>query len=178
MTVCQRFTTRSRSRTLIIPKTRSLSDNSFLDAWYAGDYASAFDNLHRYYDYAMLNNDRSQYQYALLDMAILHADFGCHSEAVTAINEAIAAARESKDMPCLTFSLSWLYFFQTRADVARDGDFQRSILGSGASGLEYIASEARKYEMWSIESSIKLSEAATCLSKASCCINHAVLLRW
>ena len=80
----------------------------FFDAWKAGDYTSAFDNLHRYYDYAMQTREKIHYQYALLHMAILQADFGCFGEAIAAINETIATARESQDMTCLSFSLSWL----------------------------------------------------------------------
>lgn len=54
----------------------------FFDAWKAGDYTSAFDNLHRYYDYAMQTREKIHYQYALLHMAILQADFGCFGYAL------------------------------------------------------------------------------------------------
>ncbi|KKY28967.1 putative anaphase-promoting complex protein [Diplodia seriata] len=56
----------------------------------------------------MQTRDKTYYQYALLHMAILQADFGCFSEAIAAMNETIATARENQDMNCLNFSLSWL----------------------------------------------------------------------
>lgn len=54
----------------------------FLNAWRAGDYPGSFDNLHRYFDYTMQSRDRSFYQYALLNLSILQADFGCYPESV------------------------------------------------------------------------------------------------
>lgn len=30
----------------------------YLNAWRAGDYSGAFDNLHRYFDYTMQNRDK------------------------------------------------------------------------------------------------------------------------
>ena len=83
----------------------------FLDSWRAGDFASAFDNLHRYFDYTMQSRDRTFYQYALLNLAILQADFGCHNEAIPAMQEAIATARENRDTVCLNYCMSWLYHF-------------------------------------------------------------------
>ena len=83
----------------------------FLDAWRSGDYTSAFDNLHRYFDYTMQSRDRTFYQYALLNLAVLQADFGCYTEAIPAMQEAIATARENKDTTCLNFCMSWLYHF-------------------------------------------------------------------
>ena len=53
----------------------------------------------------MHNRDRTFYQYALLNLAILHADFGCYSEAIAAMRETISAARENNDMTCLNYSL-------------------------------------------------------------------------
>src|SRR6202022_4873318 len=84
---------------------------SFLEAWRAGDYPTSFDSLHRFFDYTMQNRDRSFYQYALLNLAVLEADFGSYQEAVTAMQETVSVARENKDMGCLNFSLSWLYHF-------------------------------------------------------------------
>jgi len=83
----------------------------FLNCWRAGDYHGAFDSLHRYFDYTMHTRDRTYYQYALLNLAILQADFGCHRESVLAMRETVNAARETKDMACLSFALSWLYHF-------------------------------------------------------------------
>ncbi|KAL1961512.1 hypothetical protein VTN77DRAFT_1653 [Rasamsonia byssochlamydoides] len=131
----------------------------FLDSWRAGDYPSAFDNLHRYFDYTMHNRDRSFYQYALLNLAILQADFGCYSEAVSAMQEAIAIARESHDMNCLNFCMSWLYHFgkafpEEMRDVQNTG-----MLGSEKEGLAFLKAKAKETEMWSLLSTTQLSEA-------------------
>lgn len=93
----------------------------FLEAWKARNYPSSFDNLHRYFDYTMQSGARGLYQYALLNLAILNADFGCFSEAITAMQEAIVTARENHDMPCLNYSLSWLnQFGRTHAGELKD----------------------------------------------------------
>lgn len=131
----------------------------FLDAWRAGDYPSSFENLHRYFDYTMHNRDQSFYQYALLNLAILQADYGCYSEAVSAMQEAVSIARESHDMNCLNFCLSWLYHFgkafpEYLKDVQNTG-----MLGNEKEGLAFLKAKAKETEMWSLLSTTFLSEA-------------------
>lgn len=131
----------------------------FLDSWRAGDYTSALDNLHRYFDYTMQTRDRVFYQYALLNLAILQADFGCHAEAIPAMQEAIATARENKDTTCLNYCMSWLYHFG-RAFPSEMKSIQESgILGSEIEGLAFLKSRARDAEMWTLLSTSLLSEA-------------------
>lgn len=131
----------------------------FLDAWKAGDYPSSFDNLHRYFDYTVYSRDRSFYQYALLNLAILHADFGSYTEAVSAMQEAISIARESHDMNCLNFCMSWLYHFgkafpEEMKDVQNTG-----MLGSEKEGLAFLKAKAKETESWGLLSTMHLSEA-------------------
>ncbi|KAE8351487.1 anaphase-promoting complex subunit 5-domain-containing protein [Aspergillus coremiiformis] len=131
----------------------------FLDAWRAGDYPSSFDHLHRYFDYTMHTRDRSSYQYALLNLAILQADFGCYGEAVSAMQEAVSIARESHDMNCLNFCMSWLYHFgkafpEQMKDVQNTG-----MLGNEKEGLAFLKAKAKETEMWSLLSTTLLSEA-------------------
>ncbi|GLB10177.1 anaphase promoting complex subunit 5 [Aspergillus tubingensis] len=131
----------------------------FLDAWRAGDYPSSFDNLHRYFDCTMHSRDRSSYQYALLNLAILQADFGCYGEAVSAMQEAVSIARESHDMNCLNFCMSWLYHFgkafpEHMRDVQNTG-----MLGNEKEGLAFLKAKAKETEMWSLLSTTLLSEA-------------------
>ncbi|KAJ5624611.1 hypothetical protein N7510_000920 [Penicillium lagena] len=132
----------------------------YLDAWKAGDYTSAFDNLHRYFDYTMHNNfDRSAYQFALLNLAILQADFECFSEAISAVQEAVAIARESHDMNCLNFCLSWLYHFG-KAFPEQMREVQNSgMLGNEKEGLAFLKAKSKETEMWSLMSTTVLSEA-------------------
>ena len=131
----------------------------FLDSWRAGDYASAFDNLHRYFDYTMQSKDRTFYQYALLNLAILQADFGCHSEAIPAMQEAIATARENKDTACLNFCMSWLYHFSKSFPTETKEIRESGILGSEMEGLAFLKTRAKDAEMWSLLSTCLLSEA-------------------
>src|SRR5690348_16919401 len=83
----------------------------YLDAWRSGDYDTAFDNIHRFFDYSERTQDRLFYQYALLNLAIIQSDFGCYTDAIQSLQEAIAVARESKDVTCLSYCMSWVYHF-------------------------------------------------------------------
>ncbi|MCJ1370130.1 anaphase promoting complex subunit 5 [Loxospora ochrophaea] len=136
----------------------------FLDSWKAGDYPSSFDNLHRYFDYTMHNRDRTFYQYALLNLAILQADFGCFSEAITAMQETISTARENKDMGCLNYSLSWLYHFG-KAHPKEIGEVQKSgVLGTEKEALAFLKAKAKETNMWGLLSTSLLSEAKLALT--------------
>ncbi|KAJ5288565.1 hypothetical protein N7478_001595 [Penicillium angulare] len=132
----------------------------YLDAWRAGDYTSAFDNLHRYFDYTMHSNiDRSAYQFALLNLAIIQADFECFNEAISAVQEAVAIARESHDMNCLNFCMSWLYHFgkafpEQMREVRNSG-----MLGNEKEGLSFLKAKSKDTDMWSLMSTTLLSEA-------------------
>ena len=139
----------------------------FLDSWKAGDYPSSFDNLHRYFDYTMHHRDRTFYQYALLNLAILQADFGCLSEAVDAMQEAISTARENHDMGCLNYSLSWLYHFgkehpDEMAEIQKQG-----VLGTEQEALAFLKLKAKESGMWSLLSTTLLSEAKLALCNVS-----------
>ncbi|KAF2709814.1 hypothetical protein K504DRAFT_482113 [Pleomassaria siparia CBS 279.74] len=135
----------------------------FFDAWKAGDYTSAFDNLHRYYDYAMQTREKIHYQYALLHMAILQADFGCFGEAIAAINETIATARENQDMTCLNFSLSWLNHMSKAYPKQMKGVGYMGMLGSERDGLTFLKAKAKEAKMYNLLSATLLNEAKLCL---------------
>ncbi|KAK2743394.1 anaphase promoting complex subunit 5 [Myotisia sp. PD_48] len=130
----------------------------FLDSWRAGDYPSSFDHLHRYFDYTIQNRDRTFYQYALLNLAILQADFGCHGEAVSAIQEAIAIARETQDMNCLNFCMSWLYHFGKSFPEELQEIQNTGMLGSEKEALAFLQAKAKETEMWNLLSTSLLSE--------------------
>lgn len=136
----------------------------FLDSWRSGDYTSAFDSLHRYFDYTMQARDRIFYQYALLNLAILQADFGNHTEAIPAIQEAIATARENRDATCLNYCMSWLYHFarafpSTANNASLKALRETGILGNEVEGLAFLKSRAKEAEMWTLLSTSLLSEA-------------------
>ncbi|EJP63342.1 anaphase-promoting complex protein [Beauveria bassiana ARSEF 2860] len=132
---------------------------SFLNAWRAGDYPSAFDLLHRYFDYTMQYRDRLFYQYALMNLAVLQADFGCHRDAVTTMLETVTTARENKDMICLNFALNWLFHFgRAHPKLVRELE-SNSLLGTGKESLAYLRVKAKESGMGALWSSVLLSEA-------------------
>ncbi|KJZ79321.1 hypothetical protein HIM_01472 [Hirsutella minnesotensis 3608] len=136
---------------------------SFLDAWRAGDYTTAFDLLHRYFDYTMQHRDRLFYQYALMNLAVLQADFGCHQEAVSAMLETVSTARENRDMTCLNFALNWLFHFgRAHPDLIHDLE-SNSLLGTNKESLAFLRVKARESGMWTLWSSVLLSEAKVAL---------------
>ncbi|KAF2453074.1 anaphase-promoting complex subunit 5-domain-containing protein [Lineolata rhizophorae] len=136
----------------------------FFDAWRAGDRTSAFDHLHRYFDYTMQTPaaDRTNYQYALLHTAIVQADFGCLGEAVSAIKETIATARENHDLICLNFSLAWVaHLGKAYPRQMRDAGVGGLIGGGGSErdGIMFLKAKARESQMWGLLSSSLLTEA-------------------
>ncbi|CAG8958854.1 hypothetical protein HYFRA_00011807 [Hymenoscyphus fraxineus] len=132
---------------------------NFLDAWRAGDYPTSFDTLHRYFDYTMQNRDRLFYQYALMNLAVLQADFGCFDEAVAAMLETVSTARENKDMACLNFALNWLYHFGKAHPKTIRGSESSNMLGVEREGLAFLRIKAKETGMWTLWSSSLLSEA-------------------
>ncbi|KAI1456776.1 anaphase-promoting complex subunit 5-domain-containing protein [Annulohypoxylon moriforme] len=137
---------------------------SYLDAWRAGDYSTSFDYLHRYFDYTMQNRDRSFYQYALMNLAVLQADFGCYKEAISAMLETVSTARENRDMTCLNFALNWLFHFgRAHPEVTKELE-SNSMLGTGKESLAFLRSRAKETGMWSLWSSALMSEAKMSLS--------------
>lgn len=137
----------------------------FLDSWRAGNFSSAFDNLHRYFDYTMHTRDRVFYQYALLNLAILHADFSCHEEAMSAMTEAISTARENRDVHCLNYCMSWLYHFGRSFPAQMAKVKETGILGNEREGLQFLKSRAKEAEMWTLLSTTTLSEAKISLQR-------------
>lgn len=128
---------------------------NFLNSWRSGDYPASFDSLHRYFDYTMHNRDRTFYQYALLNLAILQADFGCHRESVLAMQETINTARENKDMACLNFALSWLYHFH-RAHPQDCPDVIAARMERES--LQFLKAKAKEWGMDHLLSMAYLSE--------------------
>ena len=115
----------------------------------------------------MHNRDRAFYQYALLNLAILHADFGCFSEAVIAMQETISTARENNDISCLNYSLSWLYHFGKAHPKEMDQVQKNGVLGTDKEALTFLKAKAKETNMWSLLSTSLLSEAKLALVNVS-----------
>lgn len=111
----------------------------------------------------MQHRDRLFYQYALMNLAVLQADFGCHQEAVYAMLETVSTARENRDMTCLNFALNWLFHFgHAHPDLVRDLE-SNSLLGTGKESLAFLRVKAKESGMWTLWSSVLLSEAKVAL---------------
>ena len=115
----------------------------------------------------MHNRDRTFYQYALLNLAILNADFGCCSEALTAMHETISTAREINDIGCLNYSMSWLYHFGKAHPEAMEDVRRKGILGTEKESLVFLKAKAKETSMWGLLSTSLLSEAKLALSNVS-----------
>jgi anaphase-promoting complex subunit 5 len=107
----------------------------------------------------MQNRDRLFYQYALMNLAVLQADFGCYDEAVAAMLETISTARENKDNPCLNFALNWMYHFGKAHPNIIKGTDSTNMLGIEREGLAFLRIKAKETGMWTLWSSSLLSEA-------------------
>lgn len=105
----------------------------FIQAWKRGDYASSLTLLSRHFDYAVSSTGNASYQYALLNLALLQADFGCYKESLWAIYETIDAARDNQDEVCLSFALSWM----SELSAHEPGLFEHRDIG------EYITDRAQ-----------------------------------
>jgi anaphase-promoting complex subunit 5 len=146
--------------------TSNISDR-FFDSWRTGDYTTSFESLHRYFDYTMHTRDKSLYQYALLHMAILQADFGCFPEAIASMNETISTARENQDMSCLNFSLSWLHHLSRAYPSQMKHAGYTGAMGEEREGLAYLKMKAKEMKLPNLLSSTLLSEAKMLLSSVS-----------
>ena len=147
----------------------------FFDAWRGGDYVTAFDSLHRYFDYSPHLASKTQYQYALLHVAILQADFGKFSEAYSTMKECIATARENQDVSCLNFALSWLEYLNTtwpadmKAALKEDGSINGSyLLSKDKQNRHFLRLKATEMKAWPLLASTLLSEAKAILSEVLC----------
>ena len=107
----------------------------------------------------MQNRDRLFYQYALMNLAVLQADFGCFDEAVAAMLETVSTARENKDVACLNFALNWLYHFGKAHPRIINGTESTNMLGIEREGLAFLRIKAKETGMFTLWSSSLLSEA-------------------
>ncbi|KAK1758393.1 anaphase-promoting complex subunit 5-domain-containing protein [Echria macrotheca] len=132
----------------------------FQDAYRAGDYTSTFNELHRYFDYTMQNRERPlSYQHALMNVAVVQSDLGCHKEALAMMLETIQTARENRDTVCLNFALNWLFHFgKSHPGLVRELE-SNSMLGSGKEMLSYLRVKAREMGLSVLCSSALIAEA-------------------
>lgn len=112
----------------------------------------------------MQSRDRLFYQYALMNLAVLQADFGCHPDAVDAMLQTVSTARENRDMTCLNFALNWLFHLgRAHPRLLRRID-PDSALGSARETLAFLRVRAKETGMGGLLSALLLSEAKLTLS--------------
>lgn len=73
--------------------------------------------------------------------------------------ETISTARENRDLTCLNFALNWLFHFgQAHPDLV-SGLEASSLLGTAKESLAFLKARAKESGMWTLWSSVLLSEA-------------------
>ena len=97
----------------------------------------------------------------------MHADFGCFEEAISAIRESITAARENKDMECLTYSLTWLLNLGHAHPESLLENDRQSLVGAEKATLMFLKSKAKAIHMVTSLSACLLSDARISLSYVS-----------
>lgn len=107
----------------------------------------------------MQNSDREHYHYALLNLAVLQADFGCYKDAFSTMLETIATAREKRDTSCLNFALNFFYNFGLQHPNLVEDLESSTMSATGRETLAYLRVKARETGMWSTWSHALLSEA-------------------
>ena len=75
------------------------------------------------------------------------------------MQEAVAIARESHDMNCLNFCMSWLYHFGKAFPVQMREVQNSGMLGNEKEGLAFLKAKSKETDMWSLLSTTLLSEA-------------------
>lgn len=116
----------------------------------------------------MNESDKRVYQNVLLQMATVQADFGCYSEAMSAMSQAISVARENKDKQCLHWCLSWLHQHRLATKFDTNEEDVQALLGFDASGLQYLKAVAHNDNIPGIQIPSLLAEASLSLAKVRC----------
>lgn len=98
---------------------------NFFEAWRAGQYTLALEELHRYFDYSIASKGAAPggqgdgvkvyYQYALLHLSVLHADFERWEEALGTMEECIATGKWSRFCYTSVSSLANTIFSQGKS---------------------------------------------------------------
>ncbi|KAJ3403476.1 anaphase promoting complex subunit 5, partial [Chytridiales sp. JEL 0842] len=130
--------------------------NVFLNAKRIGEMDSAESHLRRFYDYSL--DEQHLYQYALLDLAILHKCFGQFPEALNAAQECVKISRQFEDHKCLAFAIE--IRDQLAKQVARSSLSKQHHLHQ-SKDVEPFSSYARKLGLTNLEISHRLHTASS-----------------
>ncbi|KAJ2961847.1 hypothetical protein NQZ79_g2909 [Umbelopsis isabellina] len=128
----------------------------FLSCIRVGEYEGAIENLHRFFDFCLLNRETPLYQYALLNLAILEHKFGHRQKALAAITEALDVARENHDEDCLSQALSWLTFIESKNNSEVT---QKFFFGDNQSKNKNVAFLKSMDMLWDIKRNLQHGDA-------------------
>ena len=146
---------------------------AFFEHWRAGQHSAAIQSLHQYFDYYLnskpaSDNMKLYYQYALLHLSVLHADFAKWTDSVEALEECITTARENQDPACLSFALSWMLYLRQAHHQGQNSwsDCSESLKRLACLGgnderdeIAFLKARAREGKNWALLSSTLLEEA-------------------
>lgn len=86
------------------------------------------DSLHRYFDYAMVEKWGKDFvQYAIINLAALHHNFGHRGLSLLATDEAVRVAQQNGDGACVAYALAWLH--HNGVGAARSSDRVKRSVG-------------------------------------------------
>lgn len=119
--------------------------------------------MHSYFDNTVLDPKTPYHPYAMLNLAICNAEFGCFGEAVSSILQCVTTARENRDTQCLNYALNWLYHFTQQHPQYVQEIEAANTLGNGKEGLAYLRGRAKDVGMWVLCTAALLGEAKLCL---------------
>ncbi|KAJ3025583.1 UNVERIFIED_CONTAM: Anaphase-promoting complex subunit 5 [Siphonaria sp. JEL0065] len=91
-----------------------------------GDFETALEKLHQFFDYSAVHSQKSMRHYAPLHLAILHTQFNHMQEAHKYLNEAISVARYVKDQECLAHCLNLAIRLQNLSDKSTQPSFENT----------------------------------------------------
>ncbi|GMH88204.1 hypothetical protein TrVE_jg13270 [Triparma verrucosa] len=82
----------------------------YLNCLHHREFPGALDSLHRYFDYAMVEKWGKDFvQYAIINLAALHHNFGHRGLSLLATDEAVRVAQQNGDGACVAYALAWLH---------------------------------------------------------------------
>ncbi|SCW03342.1 LAFE_0G08306g1_1 [Lachancea fermentati] len=92
---------------------------NYLQAMANQEYDTSIRHLYRYFDYMLGQNSDHYFHMSLLSLATFHSHFNNDEAAVKTFEEAIAVARENKDISTLNLILIWVFeFIKKRPNLA------------------------------------------------------------
>ncbi|KAJ1960562.1 hypothetical protein IWQ62_004184, partial [Dispira parvispora] len=146
----------------LYPGLPKIHFSRYLYAARTGNYEAALYHLHRYFDYYNSQGNRTLYQYALLNLACLEAQFEHHEEARRILQEAIDVARENRDRACLGYASFWLHHLGHPSPTSA-----LPPVCTEAQTLGSLTGQTEELQLWNIRCLTELQQAQYHLQRGS-----------